>query len=306
MTRILIPEPIAGAALDRLADRFDLDRDPELWRAPGQLHERARNADALIVRNLTQVDASLLAAAARLRAVGRVGSGLDNIDLGACRVRSVEVLSAPGLNAVAVAEMTMLLLLALARRLRPAMQTAADGTWDRLATMGSELQGRTLGLVGFGAIGLAVAERAHAFGMRVVAADPHVSVPDSQHRARLCEPDELLEIADAVSLHVPLTAETRHLVDTGFLKRMRPGSWLVNTSRGGVVDEAALVAVLDSTHLGGAALDVREHEPPARPDPLADRPNVVLTPHLAGLTVEAHDQVLGHVCALVAEKLSCQ
>jgi (S)-sulfolactate dehydrogenase len=303
LSRILIPEPIAGAALDRLADRFDLDRDPELWRAPGQLRERARNADALIVRNLTQVDASLLAAAARLQAVGRVGAGLDNIDLDACRARSVKVVSAPGLNAVAVAEMTMLLLLTLARRLRPAMQTAADGTWDRLATMGSELQGRTLGLVGFGAIGAAVAERAHAFGMRVVAADPHVT---ASYRARLCELDELLEMADAVSLHVPLTAETRHLVNAGFLKRMRPGSWLVNTSRGGVVDEAALVAVLGSTHLGGAALDVREHEPPARPDPLAGRPNVVLTPHVAGLTVEAHDQVLEHVCALVAEKLSCQ
>jgi D-3-phosphoglycerate dehydrogenase / 2-oxoglutarate reductase len=245
-----------------------------------ELAPLAADADALLL-GLDHCDAGVFASAARLRVVSRFGTGVDRVDLEAAAHHGVTVTNTPGANTVAVAELTLGLLLALARDLPNAVATARAGEWHRRA--GWELAGKTLGLVGLGRIGRAVAERAAAFGMRVIGHDPYA--PDVRGIERV-ELDELWPAADVVSLHLGLDADTRNLIDAGVLARMKPGAALLNTSRGGLIDEAALADALRSGHLASAAADAFDREPPVG-SPLLEMPNFIPTPHLGAATREA-------------------
>lgn len=287
--------------VDRLAAAGVTLYDPELWRDRARLSAQLADCTALIVRNQTRVDAALLANAPRLKVVGRLGVGLDNLDLEALRARGITVVTGGNANAIAVAEYTLAAMLTLARRLPAADRDTKGGGWGRAAFgAGLELHGKTLGLIGLGDIGARVARRALAFGMRVVAHDPLITphhFAAAELGVTLAPLDDLLGESDFISLHVPLLPTTRHLINAERLARMKPTAALINTSRGGIVDEAALLEALRAGRLGGAALDVRAHEPPEQPDPLAQFENVLLTPHIAGLTAESQ----ARVCQAVAE-----
>ncbi|MGE8657379.1 MAG: hydroxyacid dehydrogenase [Achromobacter sp.] len=305
---VLISEFMDAPAVDALRQRFDVRYAPDLVERRADLLRAAGAADALIVRNRSQVDAALLAAAPRLRAVGRLGVGLDNIDLPGCAARGIQVVPATGANARAVAEYVIGTLLALLRGAYGASAAVAAGQWPRPAlSQGLEAHGRTLGVVGFGGIGQLTARLAAGLGMRVVACDAALAATHpawAESGAARLDLDELLAQADAVTLHVPLTATTRHLLDAGRIAAMRPGAVLINTARGGIVDEAALAAALRTGHLRGAALDVFEHEPLPAGSALAGVPNLILTPHIAGLTQEANTRVSDMVAAGVTIALT--
>lgn len=308
---IVVAELIWAEGLRILATAGPTRYDPDLWRRPDDLAAGLAGARALVVRNRTRVDAALLDAAPRLRVVGRLGAGLDNIDLAACRARGVGVVHAPGANAVSVAEMTIGLLLALARKIPGADASVRAGGWDREAFSGVELAGKDLGILGFGRIGRLVAERARAFGLRIATSHPRLTPGDpglQRVGARLVGLEELLGAADALTVHLPLTPQTRGLLGRRELALMKPAAFLVQVGRGGVVDEAALADALEGGRLAGAALDVRESEPPAAGDPVAARLarlwNVILTPHVAGLTTESQRRVCVEVAQDVARVLA--
>jgi D-3-phosphoglycerate dehydrogenase len=307
MAKVVVSEWIDERALARLAARHTLVADPRLFADVPALHAALADADAWVVRNQTRVDAAALAQAPRLRVVGRVGVGLDNLDLDALRTAGVAVTWAPGSNAASVAEYVLGALLHLWRRFDAATEQVRAGGWDRQAFMGHEAMGRTLGVVGLGDIGARVARRAAAFGLRVVATDPllhDASFSVQELGVRLLPLPELLAESDAVTLHVPLLPSTRGLIAADAIARMRPGALLVNTSRGGLVDEAALAAALTEGRLGGAALDVRDREPPGPDDPLAAVPRLLLTPHVAGITHESNARASLHVADEVLRVLA--
>ena len=303
MTDVVITEFMDAAAVARLAGRFRIHYDPDLVDKPERLAGFASEARALIVRNRTQVRGALLAGAGKLACVGRLGVGLDNIDLEACAARGIAVYPAVGANALAVAEYVVAAILTLFRGAYGATGEMMAGGWPRQASVGREVAGKVLGLVGFGSIGRETARLGAAMGMRVVAHDPLVAPGDPAWG--LVEPlalNEVLLRSDAVSLHLPLTPGTRHLIGPTEIALMKPGAVLVNAARGGVLDEAALVEALRAGRLSGAALDVFETEPltaeaGAR---FAGLANLILTPHIAGQTQESNIRV----GALVAERVT--
>jgi D-3-phosphoglycerate dehydrogenase len=243
--------------------------------------------DALIVRGRTKVTASLLEAAAKLKVVGRAGVGVDNIDLLAAKARGVTVVNAPTSTTLAVAELTFGLLLALAREIPRADASMKQGQWLKKELEGVELHGKTLGILGMGRIGAEVAQRARAFGMDVLGCDPLLT--PEQIRGRMADPvdrDELLARSDFISLHLPLTSETRGLLDTDQFAKMKDGARLVCAARGGIIDEAALLSALESGKIGGAALDVFASEPPGATG-LVKHPRVIASPHVGAQTAEA-------------------
>jgi (S)-sulfolactate dehydrogenase len=306
MADIVITEFMDESAIaERLSGR-DVLYDPTLVDRPGALAEALAPARALVVRNRTQVRPALLDCAPHLRVVGRLGVGLDNIDVDACAARDIAVRPATGANDLSVAEYVLTAALVLLRRAWFASDAVAAGEWPRMRLIGREVAGKTLGLIGFGAIARETAARAAALGMRVTAYDPHLPADhkawrDVVHRDFAA----LLAEADVVSLHVPLTAETRHLIDEAALARMKPDAILVNAARGGVVDEAALAASLRDGRLGGAALDVFETEPldAAAGARFRGLPNLLLTPHIAGVTDESNGRVSRVVADAVAAEL---
>jgi (S)-sulfolactate dehydrogenase len=309
MPEIVVTEFMDDAAVAGLAADHDLTYDPDLVDRPDELQRLARDCRALIVRNRTQVQGALLQACPRLVVVGRLGVGLDNIDLAACRARGIEVCPATGANDAAVAEYVVCGVMMLLRGAYHATAEVLAGVWPRTRLIGREIGGRRLGLVGFGAIARQTARRAVALGMEVVAHDPYLAGDDpawAAHGAASLPLDDLLATADAVSLHVPLTASTRNLIDAAALERLRPGAVLVNAARGGVVDEAALAAALRSGRLSGAMLDVFEHEPLPRGSPLANAPNLILTPHIAGVTEESNARVSAVTAANVRRVLEAR
>jgi D-3-phosphoglycerate dehydrogenase len=250
------------------------------------------DARALLIRSGTRVTAPVLAVAPRLELVGRAGTGVDNVDVTAATERGVVVMNTPDANSVAAAELTLALLLALVRNVPAGASSLAAGRWERSGLLGTELAGKTLGLVGCGRIGREVVRRALAFDMTVLVSDPLVDAAQAAAFGGRAVPfDELLATADVVSLHAPLTPSTRHLLDEAALARMKPGARLVNVARGGLVDEAALARALDDGRIGGAAFDVFETEPPPPGHPLVGRKDVVATPHLGASTREAQDNV---------------
>lgn len=272
----------------------DLLFDPALVDDPDRLAAAVKDAKALIVRNRTQVRGALLEAAAALKVVGRLGVGLDNIDLQACKVRGIEVCPAAGANDLSVAEYVITAAMTLRRGAWFSTDAVAGGAWPRGRLIGRELSGATLGLVGFGAIARETAARASALGMTVIAYDPYLPGDDPRWRGvRNAAFEDVLHEADVLSLHTPLTDETRHLLNEDAFKAMKPDAAVVNAARGGIVDEAALAAALREGRLGGAALDVFETEPltAAAGEKFKGLSNVVLTPHIAGVTAESNVRV---------------
>ncbi|MDH3379159.1 MAG: hydroxyacid dehydrogenase [Gammaproteobacteria bacterium] len=294
MTEIVVSEFMEQAAVARLCVEFDVLYEPKLVDTPEQLRRSVGTASALIVRNRTAVDADLLAAAPRLEVVGRLGVGVDNIDLETCKQRNIGVLPATGANATAVAEYVIAGALMLLRGAYFASAAVAGGQWPRERLLGREVTGKTIGLVGFGTISREVARRAGALGMEATAYDPYVDPADTAWRSlgvTQSSLDELIARADIVSLHVPLNAETRNLIDAKRFAAMKANAALINSGRGGLVDESALAAALYDGQIGAAMLDVFATEPLASNSVLAGVPNLIMTPHIAGITVESNRRV---------------
>lgn len=306
MTDIVITEFMDAAAVDTLAQRYQVLYDPALADHQDRIAPLLQSARALIVRNRTQVTDALLGAAPGLLAVGRLGVGLDNIDQIACAARSIQVLPASGANDAAVAEYVIASALILLRGAYHANAEMIAGNWPRNALMGAEIGGKTLGLVGYGAIARQVAMRARALGMSVCAYDPLLPA-DSPLWAdtRPMDLPTLLARSDVLSLHVPLLDSTRHMIDARALAQMKPSAVLVNAARGGVIDEAAVIAALRAGKIGGAALDVFEVEPlnAAQGHQFQDLPNLILTPHIAGVTVESNQRVSSLIATRIAQVL---
>ena len=306
--RIVISEFMDEAAVAALAAHHATVYDRNLVDRRDELAARLADADALIVRNRTQVDAELLAAAPRLTVVGRLGVGLDNIDVAACAKRNVAVIPATGANALAVAEYVIGVAMVLLRGAYFATADVAAGKWPRGAlSSGREIAGKTLGIVGFGGIGRLTGRLGRALGMRVIGCDAELAPGDAAWRDEGVEPrtlDALLAEADVLTLHVPLQPATRNLIDAKRIAAMKPGAILVNTARGGVVDETAVAAALASGRLGGAALDVFEKEPLPAGSPLAGCPNLILTPHIAGVTAESNARVSTMIAERVLDALA--
>ncbi len=305
MTDILISENIQGPAVDDLHARFEVQYLPDLWKAPALLVEKIQNCRALIVRNETQVNAAVMSAAPDLVVVGRAGVGLDNVDVKFAEQAGIVVTSTPDQNAISVAELTMGLMLSLARFIPAADRDTREGNWNRKRFVGTELYGKTIGIVGAGKIGYLTARRAMAFGMKVLAYDPYLSADSvllSDLQAELVSLDELLSRADVVSCHLPATAQTNALLNQACFRKMKPSAFFINTSRGKVVCEADLLEALKSGTIAGAALDVRVIEPPQIGE-LETLPNVILMPHIAAFTREAQARVTTAICEDVARVL---
>jgi len=294
--------PDEAVAILRAEGGLEVANRPDLGGA--DLLAAVAEADGLIVRSGTQVTADLLAGADRLRAVVRAGAGVDNVDLPAATRRGIVVMNTPGGNTVSTAELALALLLSLARHVPAAARSMADGEWNRKAFTGTQLAGKTLGVLGLGRVGREVVRRALAFGMTVLAYDPYVSdgVFEKLGIARYGAVGDLLPLCDAVTVHVPLTAATWGLIGGAELALMKPSAFLVNAARGGIVDEQALADALRAGRLAGAAVDVFESEPPEN-SPLMGAPNLVATPHLGASTAEAQIQVALDAARQMADAL---
>jgi len=300
---ILITEFMDAAAVAALQSRFEVDYAPELADRQEDIPARLVGKRALIVRNRTQVTAALLASEPGLSCIGRLGVGLDNIDLDACQQADCQVYPAIGANALAVAEYAVTMALLLLRGAYASTPAVIAGHWPRQACMGSELGGKTLGLVGYGSIARETARLGTALGMECMAYDPLLPAADpAWGNTRQTSLDELFQQANVVSLHVPLTDNTRNMVDRARLAQMQPDAVLINTARGGIVDETALVEALAGGRLGGAVLDVFATEPldSGAGKRFENVPNLILTPHIAGVTVESNQRI----SALIAKKIS--
>jgi D-3-phosphoglycerate dehydrogenase / 2-oxoglutarate reductase len=298
MGDILITENIRGVAVDALSAQFDVKFAPDLWKNPAELLRQIGDFRALIVRNQTQVTAELLGAATKLVVVGRAGTGLDNVDVAAATKEGILITSTPDQNAISVAELTMGLMLSLARMIPAGNQDTKNGNWNRHQFLGTELYGKTIGVIGAGKIGFLTARRAQSFGMKVLAHDLFISRDNillSELNAELVSLSDLLARADVVSCHLPATSETVGLLNAASFARMKSTAIFINTSRGEVVVEDDLLSALKSGVIAGAALDVRSTEPP-RPGELERLPNLILTPHVAAFTSEAQDRVTRAIC----------
>lgn len=288
MDRILVAEKIAPEGLDMLKKGADVH--VRLGLDTAALLQALPDYDALVVRSATRVTAEVIAAGPKLRVIGRAGTGVDNIDVEAATQRGITVVNAPASNNVAVAELTIGLLLSLARHIPASHMSVQEGKWERSKFMGWEVRGKTLGLLGLGRIGSQVARRARGFEMHIIAFDPVVSFDRAaQLGVEILPLEEVVAHSDIVSVHVPLVDSNRNLINAEMIQRMQPGAYLINASRGGIVDEAALLEALNSGHIAGAALDVFNSEPPSE-NPLVGHPNVITTPHLGASTLEAQAQ----------------
>jgi len=301
---VLVTDTLAesGLAILQAATDITLDYRPGL-KGPALL-EAVSTADALITRSGTAVTRELVGAAKRLRVIGRAGVGLDNVDVDACTERGILVINAPTANIISATEHTMAMLLALCRNIPEADASVKRGEWNRSKFMGIELNGKTLGIIGLGRIGTRVTVRARSFGMHVIAYDPYIAptVADKVG-AVMVGLDELLAQADVITVHTPLVDETRGMIGAAEMARMRDGVVLVNCARGGIYQEEALAAALNSGKVSAAAIDVFVEEPPGRDHPLLHAKNITLTPHLGANTIEAQDRVAVQTSEMVLEAL---
>lgn len=302
--RVLVADNISTSGLGPLThdDRFELV--VKLGLSDEALALAIKDADAVLVRSATKITRASLVYADRLRAIGRAGVGVDTIDVDAATERKIPVLIAPGGNTIAAAELTLALLLSIARRVPSADRSMRAGEWDRKSFNGMELYGKTLGLVGAGRIGGQVAKRARAFGMTVIVYDPFLDATRAAELdVSLASLDDVLTRSDVVSVHVPKNATTQGLIGKDQLAMMKKGSLLLNVARGGVVNEEALLEALKSGHLRGAAMDVFEQEPLPADHPFRSLQNVVLTPHLGASTAEAQENVAVEIAESVRHTL---
>ena len=303
MARIVISEFMDERAVAQLAAVHDVLYDPLLVDDAPRLITEAQGADALIVRNRTQVRHALLSALGRCKVVGRLGVGLDNIDVPGCEAKGMRVIPASGANALSVAEYVIASAMMMLRGAYASTQAVTAGQWPRAALSdGRETAGQTLGVIGFGSIGQTTARLAQALGMKIMTFDAMLA-PDApvftQTGVRCAALDELVASADVVTLHVPLVDTTRGLFDAARIASMKKGAILINTSRGHIVDLAAVVAALRAGHLGGAAIDVFDAEPLQASEALRDCPNLLLTPHVSGVSLQANERV----SFMIAEKI---
>lgn len=297
--RVLVCEPLAEAGVAYLEERFTVD-DGTKW-SKEELLERVGAYDAVVVRSATKVTAEFIARAENLKVVGRAGTGVDNVDVPAATRRGIIVCNAAGSNSLSAAEHTIALLMAQARNVAQAHAALVEGRWERSKYGGIEVEGKTLGILGFGRIGQLVAERARGLGMHVIAYDPFVTASRYKELGvdKAEAPEDLYAVADFVTLHLASTPETRGFVNAAAFARMKPGARLLNVGRGDLVDTGALVDALTSGHLGGAGIDVFPEEP-CTDSPLFGLPGVVVTPHLGASTAEAQDRA----GVVVAEQVS--
>jgi D-3-phosphoglycerate dehydrogenase/(S)-sulfolactate dehydrogenase len=296
--KILVSEDVTGTGIENLKKKYEVTYDPDLWKKVPELEQAVQAVDALIIRNQTKITPTLLNKAKNLKVIGRAGAGYDNIDVPSASLAGIVVSFSPEENAVSVAEHVFALLLSLARKTPGADRSTKNGGWERKKYHGFELLGKTLGILGLGKIGVRVALRAKAFGMRILAHDAFLSSTSlhvTESGAELVSAERLLAEADFLTVHLPLTKETRGFLNGSALRQMKPTAFLINTSRGEVIAEADLAAALKEGRLAGAALDVREKEPPEKDSPLHGLENVILTPHTAGLTYEAQEKVVAAV-----------
>jgi D-3-phosphoglycerate dehydrogenase len=291
--QVLVPDNLNKAGLDTLTAAGDLTVI-----APGKMDRSQtlaaiHDAHALIVRSDTTVDAEMLAQAKNLKVVVRAGVGVDNIDLNACTARGIVVMNTPDANTVSAAEHTVALILALARHIPLADRSVRDGQWERKKFTGIQLNGKTLGIIGFGRVGRAVAERVRCLGVNEIAYDPFVPEDIARHLGLSLVPrlDELFERADIVSLHAVITDQTREIINAQAIAQMKDGVLIINAARGALINNADLAAALKSGKVAGAALDVYDVEPPSPGNPLLGLDNVVYTPHLGASTFEAQEAV---------------
>ena len=294
MPEVVITEFMDPSGVAELERRYDVLYDPSLVTDISRMTAQLTEAKALVVRNKTNVDADVLDSAPRLALVARLGVGLDNIDLVECEKRGVEVSPAIGANAAAVAEYVIAALLALFRGAFGLTQRVTTGAWPREEGVGREIMGKRLGLIGFGLIAREVARRAAALGMDVAGYDPYLPAEDEAwlNVDRFQDLDGIVSSVDAISIHVPLTDTTRNLVDDRLIQSMRAGTILINTARGGIIEEEAVARALVAGQLGGAALDVFATEPleAGRGEIFSGVPNLILTPHIAGITLESESR----------------
>jgi D-3-phosphoglycerate dehydrogenase / 2-oxoglutarate reductase len=301
--RVVVADRVAKSGLDLLSQSGDIEV-VDVAGKPAELEKALAGAHALIVRSETRVTAALMARAPHLRVVARAGTGVDTIDVPAATRRGIAVMNTPGANTVSAGEHALGLLLALVRRISDAAAAMKRGEWDRKRFEGTELRGKTMGVIGLGRIGAHVAQLARAFGMQVVGHDPFLP-PEraAELHVKLVSIEQLLGSADVVTLHVALTDQTHHLIDAARLKLMRPNAVLINTARGELVDEAALADAIKEKRIGGAAIDVFAQEPLPAESPLRGLERVILTPHLAASTAEAQERVATEICVAVREAL---
>jgi D-3-phosphoglycerate dehydrogenase len=298
--KIVIADKVSPSALKVFAEHPDwtvVSPDKE------SLARELADADGIVVRSATFVNDAVMANAPKLRVIGRAGVGVDNVDLEAATKRGIVVMNTPGGNAVAVAEHTFALMLAMARFIHRAHTTTAAGKWEKKSLQGTELRGKTLGIVGLGRVGVEVLRRAQAFGMKIVAHDPYVAPALAQQlNVSMVPLDELYAQADYITLHVGLTPQTQGMINAESIRKMKKGVRLVNCARGELLDDAAVIEALQSGQIAGAGLDVYSHEP-LKDSPLMTQQNVLLTPHIAGSTNEAQEAVGVQIALQVREYL---
>ena len=303
---ILISEDVWGPAFEVLAKTNDISKQPDLWQDPVALKKAAGEASALVVRNRTQVTKDLLSACPNLKIVARAGVGLDNIDIAAADELGVAVVAGLGANAVSVGEMVIGLALSLMRNIARGDLDTRGGQWLRGA--GRELSGSTWGLIGCGATGLATAKLLTGFDCKILGFDPVINTDDERLKAlniNLVSLEEVLGNSEVVSLHAPAVAATHHMINAKSLSLMKPTAYLINVARGELIDEAALISALESGQIAGAGLDVRDLEPP-KVGKLETLPNVVLAPHVAGITNESQKRITEILAADIGRALSGQ
>jgi D-3-phosphoglycerate dehydrogenase len=299
--RILVAEPLAAAGINLLRAQSGWE---VIQSNPKEFSQHLATADALIVRSAVTVDASVLSKAPQLRVIGRAGVGVDNVDLPAATAAGVLVMNTPGGNAVSVAEQTLALMLSLARSIPQASASTKAGKWEKKKFMGTELRGKTLGIVGLGSIGREVVKRAKAFEMRIIATDPFVNAQTAKDvGVDLVALPVLYAESDYITLHTALTPESQHMLSRDAFSKMKKGTRIINCARGELIEQSALREALESGKLAGAALDVFEKEPPASDDPLLKLDNFVATPHIGGATEEAQEIVGVRIAEQIVEFL---
>lgn len=292
MYKVLVSDPISDLGIQQLVDAQDIVVDKKPGLSEDELVSIIGEYDALLVRSQTTVTEKILEAGKKLKVVGRAGVGVDNINLDAATKLGVIVINAPDGNTITTCEHTFAMMMALARHIPQAYKKTTEGTWDRKSFLGVELRNKTLGVLGMGRIGSEVAKRAKAFGMNILGYDPFLTEERAQKQGiTLATVDEIIRNADFMTVHTPLTPETKHMISKAQFEVMKPGMRIVNCARGGVIDEIALVDAINEGIVAGAAFDVFEVEPPAADHPFLTHPKIIVTPHLGASTVEAQENV---------------
>ncbi|MEV5028439.1 phosphoglycerate dehydrogenase [Paenibacillus sp. LPE1-1-1.1] len=292
MFKVLVSDPISDLGIQQLVDASDVAVDKKPGLSEDELVAIIGEYDALLVRSQTRVTPKIMEAGKQLKVVGRAGVGVDNIDLDAATQRGIIVINAPDGNTITTCEHTFAMMMAVARHIPQAYMKTVNGTWDRKSFLGVELRGKTLGVLGMGRIGSEVAKRAKAFGMEIMGYDPFMTEERAEKiGVKLASVDEIVRNADFMTVHTPLTPETRHMIGRAQFEVMKPGMRIINCARGGIIDEIALVDAVDAGIVAGAAFDVFEVEPPAEDHPFLTHPKIIVTPHLGASTVEAQENV---------------